>query len=213
VIQPFIAAKNKNKNENKNKDAPRKTHSIWSNKNIVSWKMTWYFCWWRRGAMGHLQALTLVDEVQPRQCPCLRAFKTWRACGIRQTRRWSDDTENTGFTQVRPPWWVTTYVLLVWLYWWGGYNRCIQWWRRLDLAKEWRALEVTSTQVDGSEKCLARFLDLPPNLLYAKVGSQDYSPRQLHIEVVWINPRQVLIRLGLVLRVLHCMPSLAPGPR
>jgi hypothetical protein len=31
------------KTESENKDAPRKTHSIWSNKNIVSWKMTWYF--------------------------------------------------------------------------------------------------------------------------------------------------------------------------
>jgi hypothetical protein len=28
---------------------------------------------------------------------------------------------------------------------------------------------------DG-EKCLERFLDLPPNLLYAKVGSEDCSP-------------------------------------
>jgi hypothetical protein len=26
----------------------------------VSWKMTWYFCWWRRGCLGHPQALTLV---------------------------------------------------------------------------------------------------------------------------------------------------------
>jgi hypothetical protein len=50
----------KKKTESKIKDAPRKTHSIWRNKNIVSWKMTWYFCWWRRGAMGHPQALMLV---------------------------------------------------------------------------------------------------------------------------------------------------------
>jgi hypothetical protein len=48
------------KTESKNKNAPRTTHSIWSNKNIVSWKMTWYFCWWRRGCLGHPQALTLV---------------------------------------------------------------------------------------------------------------------------------------------------------
>jgi hypothetical protein len=53
--------------------------------------------------------------------------------------------------------------------------------------------------VDGGEKWLERFLDLPPNLLYAKVGSQDCSPSQLQIEAVQINPRQVLIRLGLVL--------------
>ena len=24
------------------------------------WKRTWYFCWWRRGCLGHPQALTLV---------------------------------------------------------------------------------------------------------------------------------------------------------
>jgi hypothetical protein len=35
-VQPFIAANKKNKTEIKNKDAPRKTHSIRSNKNIVS---------------------------------------------------------------------------------------------------------------------------------------------------------------------------------
>jgi hypothetical protein len=32
-----------NKTERKKKDTLRKTHSIWSNKNIVSWKITWYF--------------------------------------------------------------------------------------------------------------------------------------------------------------------------
>jgi hypothetical protein len=121
--------------------------------------------------------------------------------------------KNTGFTQVWPPWWVTTYVLLVWLYWWGGYNGWLQRWRRLDLAKKWRALEVTSAQVDGGEKCLGPVLDLPPNLLYAKVGSRDCSPSQLQIESVWINPKQILIRLGLFLRALHCTSSLAPGPR
>jgi hypothetical protein len=40
------------KPERKNKYAPRKTHSIWNNKNIVFWKMTWYFYWWRRGFHG-----------------------------------------------------------------------------------------------------------------------------------------------------------------
>jgi hypothetical protein len=34
-VQPFIA-ENKKKTESKNKDAPRKTHCIQSNKNIVS---------------------------------------------------------------------------------------------------------------------------------------------------------------------------------
>jgi hypothetical protein len=28
-----------------------------------------------------------VDEVQPRQCTCLRAFDSWSVCGIRRTRR------------------------------------------------------------------------------------------------------------------------------
>jgi hypothetical protein len=52
--------KKQKKTKNKNKDDPRTTHSIWSNKNIVSWKMTWYFCWWRRWCLGHPKAWTLV---------------------------------------------------------------------------------------------------------------------------------------------------------
>jgi hypothetical protein len=48
----------------------------------------------------------------------------------------------------------------------------------------WRALEITSARVDGGEECLEAFLDLPPNLLYAKVGSQDCSPSQLQIESI-----------------------------
>jgi hypothetical protein len=35
VIQPFITANKTKETESKNKDAPRKTHSIGSNKNIV----------------------------------------------------------------------------------------------------------------------------------------------------------------------------------
>jgi hypothetical protein len=35
-VQPFIAAKKQKKTESESKDAPRKTHSIRSNKNIVS---------------------------------------------------------------------------------------------------------------------------------------------------------------------------------
>ena len=62
-VQPFIPA-NKTKikvkkTANKNKDAPGITHSIWSNKNIAHWEMTWYFCWWREDAWAS-QALTLV---------------------------------------------------------------------------------------------------------------------------------------------------------
>jgi hypothetical protein len=50
----------------------------------------------------------------------------------------------------------------------------LQRWRRLDLAEpegsEYRALR---REVGG--KCLG-FRDLPPNLLYAKAGSQDCPP-------------------------------------
>jgi hypothetical protein len=35
-VQPFIAANKQKKTKSKNKDAPRKMHSIRSNKNIVS---------------------------------------------------------------------------------------------------------------------------------------------------------------------------------
>jgi hypothetical protein len=74
-----------------------------------------------------------------------------------------------------------------------AYNGRIQWWRRCDLAERWKALEITSAQVGGGEKWPERFSDLPPNLLYAKVESQDCSPSQLQIEAVRINPKQVLI--------------------
>jgi hypothetical protein len=60
----------------------------------------------------------------------------------------------------------------------------LQRWRRLDLAEKWRALEVLSARVYGGERCLGPLLDLPPNLLYAKVGSQDYSPSQLRTKTV-----------------------------
>jgi hypothetical protein len=44
-----------------------------------------------------------IDEVLPRQCPCLRAFKSWRERGIRRTRRRSNKDKGTReFTQVRP---------------------------------------------------------------------------------------------------------------
>jgi hypothetical protein len=39
-------------------------------------------------------------------------------------------------------------------------------------------------ECSGGKKCLERFSNLPPNLLYAKVGSRDCSPSQLQIEVV-----------------------------
>jgi hypothetical protein len=61
VIKPFIA-ENKTKLTKKTKttDAPRKTHSAWSNKNIVSWKVTWFLSMKKGVPRGHPQALTLV---------------------------------------------------------------------------------------------------------------------------------------------------------
>jgi hypothetical protein len=35
----------------KTTDAPRKTHSAWSNKNIVSWKVTWFLSM-KKGCLG-----------------------------------------------------------------------------------------------------------------------------------------------------------------
>jgi hypothetical protein len=60
----------------------------------------------------------------------------------------------------------------------------LQLWHRLNLAEKWRALEVSSARVYGGERCLGLLLDLPPNLLYAKVGSQDCSPSQLCTKMV-----------------------------
>jgi hypothetical protein len=52
---------------------------------------------------------------------------------------------------------------------------CLQRGRRLDLAE---GEELSRIRALGwmVENCLEELLDLPPNLLYAKVGSQDYSP-------------------------------------
>jgi hypothetical protein len=41
-VQPFIAANKTKENWSKSEDAPRKTHSTWRSKNIVSWKVTWF---------------------------------------------------------------------------------------------------------------------------------------------------------------------------
>jgi hypothetical protein len=61
VIKPFIAAnKTEGKLKAKTTDAPRKTHNAWSNKNIVSWKVTWFLPMKKGVPRGHLQALTLV---------------------------------------------------------------------------------------------------------------------------------------------------------
>jgi hypothetical protein len=39
------------KTESESKDVPRKTHSIQSNKNVVSWKMTWFLPM-KKGCLG-----------------------------------------------------------------------------------------------------------------------------------------------------------------
>jgi hypothetical protein len=44
------------------------------------------------------------DEVDPRQCPCRRAFDLESELGTWRTRRRSDESRGTrGFTQVQPP--------------------------------------------------------------------------------------------------------------
>ena len=63
-IQPsWLQQTKQTKTKNKNKDAPRTTHSIWSNKNIASWKMTWYFVDEEGDALGipKLWRLYLLD--------------------------------------------------------------------------------------------------------------------------------------------------------
>jgi hypothetical protein len=86
----------------------------------------------------------------------------------------------------------------------------LQWWHRLDLAEGGELLMRRALWREVVEKCLERCYDLPPNLLYAKVGSQECSPSWLQIESVWINPRRVLIRLGLFLRVFILYAKLYP---
>ena len=57
-VQPFIAANKQTKPTKKTKitDAPRKTHSAWSNKNIVSWKVTWFLPM-KKGCLGGIPKL------------------------------------------------------------------------------------------------------------------------------------------------------------
>jgi hypothetical protein len=44
------------KTEIKSKDAPRKTHRIWSNKNIVCWNVTWFLPM-KKGCLGGIPKL------------------------------------------------------------------------------------------------------------------------------------------------------------
>jgi hypothetical protein len=56
-VQPFIAAnKIKLTKKTKTTDALRKTHSAWSNKNIVSWKVTWFLPM-KKGCLGGIPKL------------------------------------------------------------------------------------------------------------------------------------------------------------
>jgi hypothetical protein len=98
----------------------------------------------------------MVDEVRPRQCPCLRAFKLWCDQGIRRTRRRSDDTGKHRFypgsapllgNGLRP----ACLTLLL---------GCLQRGRRLDLAEgvELSRIRALRWMV---EKCLERGLGSP----------------------------------------------------
>jgi hypothetical protein len=53
----YCSKKNKIKTESKSKDAPRKTHRIWSNKNIVYWKVIWFLPM-KKGCLGGIPKLS-----------------------------------------------------------------------------------------------------------------------------------------------------------
>jgi hypothetical protein len=57
----------------------------------------------------------------------------------------------------------------------------LQWQRRLNLAKVMSSRRFERSDGDG-KKCLGLILELPPNLLYAKVESRDCSPSRLQID-------------------------------
>jgi hypothetical protein len=92
--------------------------------------------WGSRSYCNSSSRWRTLGEVRPRQCPCLRAFESWSACGIRRTRRRSDDAGRHGFYPGSPPLLgndlrpACLTLLMGWLQWW-----CLQWWRRLDLAE------------------------------------------------------------------------------
>jgi hypothetical protein len=52
----YYSNQNKRKLKAKTTDAPRKTHRIWSNKNIVSWKVTWFLPM-KKGCLGGIPKL------------------------------------------------------------------------------------------------------------------------------------------------------------
>jgi hypothetical protein len=56
-VQPFTAGNKTKLNwKLKTTDAPRKMHNAWSNKNIVSWKVTWFFSM-KMGCLGGIPKL------------------------------------------------------------------------------------------------------------------------------------------------------------
>jgi hypothetical protein len=52
--------------------------------------------------------------------------------------------------------------------------------------------------------------DLPPDLLYEKVGSQECFPSSLQIKLVCVNPKRVLVQLGLLHRIFILHAKLHP---
>jgi hypothetical protein len=56
---PTIYCSKKNKIKLKTKDALRKMHSAWSNKNILFWKVTWFFSM-KKGCLGGIPKLWLL---------------------------------------------------------------------------------------------------------------------------------------------------------
>jgi hypothetical protein len=56
----YCSKQNKTKLKAKSKDALRKTHSAWSNKYIVSWKVTWFLPM-KKGCLGGIPKLELLS--------------------------------------------------------------------------------------------------------------------------------------------------------
>jgi hypothetical protein len=58
----------------------------------------------------------------------------------------------------------------------------LQWRRRCDLAEGGELLRLRALDGGGKVGLLETILEIPPNLLYAKVRSQDPSPSRLQID-------------------------------
>jgi hypothetical protein len=109
---------------------------------------------------------------------------------------------NTGFTQVRPPWRVKTYVLLCLTLLLMRLQRwCLQRWRRLDLAE---GVELLRIRALGSmmEKVSRQTLGPPSQPFICEGWVSGLLPKLTTYKGGRWNPNRVLIQLGLVLRVL-----------